>query len=169
MISNTRPLGINPLEISKGQLIDSDNVLHQWQKIEPKAEERLLRYERGDLSSDPRDFACHEVIKWIEAERKEAGHAPLVMRCYRKGIQALTDAEAVRYLNSQANAGLRKHKNKTEQLLTAVDVRNLTEHQKRELEANQRKHAFILAAHQGARTQSLRMQRKGVTLPEYRA
>ena len=168
MIHETRPAGINPLAITKGQLFDCDQVIHQWRKVDAKADERIERYKQGDLSSDPTSFACQIVIGWITHERRDAGHEPVVMRCYRGGVQVLTDAEAVRYLNSQANAGLRKHKNKTEQLLTAVDTGNLTDHQKRELETHQRKHAFILAAHQGARTQGLRMQRKGVTLPDYR-
>ena len=167
-LGQTRPAGIDPFNLQKGTLIDADRVQHQWRRNDSKADERIQRYQNGDLSSNPESFACQIVIGWVERQRKEAGAEPVVMRCDHGGIRVLTDAEAVRYLNNQANAGLRKHKSKTELLLTAVDASQLTDHQQRELETHQRKHAFILAAHQGARTQGLRMQRKGMTLPDYR-
>ena len=168
MIGETRPAGIDPFNLQKGTYIDIDRVQHQWRKNDSKAEERIQRYENGDLSSNPESFAAQNTVNWIERQRKDGGAEPIVMRTDHGGIRVLTDAEAVRYLNNQANAGLRKHKSKTEMLLTAVDASQLTDHQQRELETHQRKHAFILAAHQGARTQGLRMQRKGMVLPDYR-
>ena len=167
-VGHIRPPGIVPFNLQKGTFIDIDRVQFQRRRNDSNADERIQRYLNGDLSSNPESFACQIVIGWVERQRKEAGAEPVVMRCDHGGIRVLTDAEAVRYLNNQANAGLRKHKSKTELLLTAVDASQLTDHQQRELETHQRKHAFILAAHQGARTQGLRMQRKGMTLPDYR-
>ena len=70
-------------------------------------------------------------------------------------------------MNSQANAGLRKHEKNTKRMFTAIDPNQLDEHGRRQLESNQSRHAFVMAAHKGARTESLRMQRKGLQLPKY--
>ena len=59
-------------------------------------------------------------------------------RCKGGGIQVLTDAEAVVYVNSQANAGLRKHEKNTRRMFTAIDPNQLDEHGRRQLESNQK-------------------------------
>ena len=92
---------------------------------------------------------------------------PVVCRCDDGGIRVLTDAEAATYLNAQANAGLKKHERKTNQLNEFIDVSNLNEHQARQLETDRRKHAFILASHRGARATIARMSRKGLQLPDF--
>ena len=92
---------------------------------------------------------------------------PVVCRCEDGGVRVLTDAQAATYLNAQANAGLRKHERKTRELMQCVDATQLTDHQRRQLETDQRKHAFVLAAHRGARTESLKMQRRGLQLPDF--
>ena len=150
-----------------GDRFTADQVLHTGLKLDPEGlAERIARYERGELKDDPRTFLATKLVKLIERMRLEMGN-PVVCRTSQGGIIVLTDAEAMKYLDSQANAGLRKHRSKTQQLFTSVNAANLTEHQKRELESKQTKHAFILAAHQGARTQSLRMQRRGLKLPKF--
>ena len=95
-------------------------------------------------------------------------YRPVVCKCDDGGIRVLTDSEAKSYLVAQAEAGLRKHERKTNQLMRSIDTSNLNDHEKRQLEADQRLHAFILAAHRGARTQARKMQRKGLQLPDYR-
>lgn len=160
--------GINIDTLRKGDFYSADQVNHAYQLIEVKLDEKMARFERGELKADPLAWACQKVIEHVIKLREEMG-SPVICRCEDGGVRVLTDAEAVTYLNSQANAGLRKHKQKTHQMLTAIDTGGLNEHQRRELETNQRKHAFVLAAHQGARTQSLRMQRKGLQLPDFKA
>ena len=159
--------GINIHSLKKGDFYSSDQVNTAYTLLDEKLDERIARFERGELKADPLTWACQKVIEHVIRLRDEMG-LPVVCRCEDGGVRVLTDAEAVTYLNSQANAGLRKHKQKTSQMLTAIDMGGLNEHQRRELETNQRKHAFVLAAHQGARTQSLRMQRKGLQLPDFK-
>ena len=163
----TQFAGIPVEELRKGDFFPADQVEHTYRKICPGVDDRIERFNRGELGVSPLQFAATAVIQHITKARNELGR-PVVCRSENGGIRILTDAEAVPYLNSQANAGLRKHKAKTNQLLTAIDATCLNEHERRELENSQRKHAFILASHQGARTQSLRMQRTGLTLPDYR-
>ena len=158
--------GINIHSLRKGDFYSADQVNHAYRLIDDKLDERIAKFERGELKADPLTWACQKVIEDIIKLRDEMG-LPVVCRCEDGGVRVLTDAEAVIYLNSQANAGLRKHKAKTVQMMTCIDSAGLNEHQKREHETNQRKHAFILASHQGARTQSLRMQRKGLQLPDF--
>jgi hypothetical protein len=166
-MSEIQLAGIPIEDLRKGDFFTPDQVEHAYRKIDEKLDDRIERFNRGELRSDPLDFAATKVIEFITKVRDEIGK-PVVCRSEGGGIRVLTDAEAVPYLNSQANAGLRKHKNKTVQMLTAIDASSLNDHQRRELDTNQRKHAFILASHQGARTQSLRMQRKGLCLPDFK-
>jgi len=164
----TTKLGINIAEMKKGDYYAREQVEHAYHVLSPNLAEQLQRYANGELSSNPMGWACQNVIKAIAAMRVEMNLPPLVMRCPDGGIEVLTDAKAVTYLNEQANAGLRKHKNKTAQLFTHIDASQLDDHGKKSLEAHQRKHAFIAAAAQGARTQALRMQRKGLSLPDFK-
>lgn len=161
-----RQAGINVDTLQKGDFYDVDQVVHALRLLDDKLDDRIERFNRGELRADPLSFACQKVIEHIHKTRTEM-HLPVVCRCENSGIRVLTDAEAAVYLNAQANAGLRKHERKTHQLMTAVDVSNLNDHQKRQLETDQRKHAFVLAAHKGARTQSLKMQRRGLQLPDF--
>ena len=158
--------GINVHTLRKGDFYPADQVNHAYELIDDNFNERLSRFERGELRADPMSFACQKIIEHILKLRAEAG-SPVVCRCENGGVRVLTDGEAAVYLNAQANAGLRKHERKTHQLMTAVDISNLNDHQKRQLETDQRKHAFVLAAHKGARTQTLRMARKGLQLPDF--
>ena len=164
----TTKLGINIAEMAKGTYYGREQVEHAYQVLNPKLAEQLQRYATGEISSDPMSWACQNVINSIDKMRAEMNLPPLVMRCQAGGIEVLTDANGVEYLNSQANAGLRKHKNKTAQLFTHIDASQLDDHGKKSLEASQRKHAFIAAAAQGARTQALRMIRKGLSLPDFK-
>ena len=158
--------GINVYSLKKGDFYSVDQVNHAYRLLDDKLDERLARFQAGELKADPLTWACQKVIEHITKIRDEM-HSPVVCRCDDGGVRVLTDAEAANYLNAQANAGLKKHERKTGQLMHSIDSSNLNEHQKRQLETDQRKHAFVLAAHKGARTQSLRMQRKGLQLPDF--
>lgn len=159
--------GINIETLQKGDVFTADQVEHAYRILDNKFEENLVRYRRGELKADPASFAATNLVKHIEKVRLEMGE-PVVCRSHNGGIRVLHDSEAVMYLDAQATAGLRKHKNKTSQMFTSIDRSMLNEHEARQLETNQRKHAFVLAAHQGARTQSAHMQRKGLQLPDYK-
>ena len=160
--------GINVHTLRKGDFFSVDQVNQAYSLIDEKINERMARFNSGELKADPLTWACQKVIEHVTKLRTEMG-LPVVCRSEDGGVRVLTDPEAVIYLDSQANAGLRKHRTKTQQMLTAIDMGGLNEQQKRDLDANQRKHAFVLAAHQGARTQSVRMRRKGLQLPDFRS
>ena len=159
--------GINVHTLRKGDFYSPEQVNLAYGLFDEKLPERIARYERGELRTDPMSFASQKVIEHITKLREQM-NSPVVCRSDGGGVKVLTDAEAATYLNAQANAGLRKHRSKTIALMTAVDSSQLTDHERRQLEADQRKHAFILASHQGARAQSLRMQRKGLQLPDFK-
>ena len=81
-------------------------------------------------------------------------------------FRILTDKEAPDYLAKQATAGIKKQRKNARRLLTDIDVDNLNESERRKLETKQIHHAFIAAAADGARKQSLQATRKGQTLPK---
>ena len=64
MIHETRPAGIDPHNLQKGTFIDVERVQFQWRKNDSKADERIQRYENGDLSSNPESFAAQNTINW---------------------------------------------------------------------------------------------------------
>ena len=134
--------------------------------LTPSCQKKIAAYERGERG-DPRSFACQQVKAAIEKLREELGLENLVMRCPNAGLRVLTDAESVKYLNAQANAGLKKHRTKTQQLFSHIDSSKLDEKSKNTLESSQRRRAFIAAAARGARTQALRFKRKGLQLPDF--
>ncbi len=158
--------GINIETLNKGDVFTAMQVEFAYSVLDNKFEENKERFRRGELKTDPAAFAATNLIKHIEKVRLDLG-CPVVCRGHNGGIRVLFDAEAVAYLDTQANAGLRKHKAKTGQMFNSVDRTALNDHESRQLETNQRKHAFVLAAHEGARTQSLRMARRGLQLPDY--
>ena len=159
-------VGINISSMKKGDYYTQAQVIDAYHLLDPKLPEKIAAHERGERG-DPRSFACQQVKSRIEKIREELGLENLVLRCPDSGIRVLTDAESVPYLNSQANAGLRKHRNKTQQLFSHVDSTQLDEKSRNTLESSQRRHAFIAAAAQGARTQALRFKRKGLQLPDF--
>ena len=166
-IGQLRTIGINVTSMKKGDFYTNEQVREAYYILEPKLDEKVEAFERGERQ-DPMSFACQNVIKMIEKLRADLNLEPLVLRCPNKGIQVLQDNEAMVYLNAQANAGLKKHHNKTRMLFTHINTENLTDHDKQQLETHQRRQAFIAAAARGARTEALNFQRRGMTLPDYR-
>ena len=165
-VQKLQTIGINITSMKKGDSYSRQQVEDAFYILESDVAEKVAAFERGERQ-DPMSFALNKLKVTIEKNRADLGLPPLVMRSQNGGLRVLTDSEAGPYLNAQANAGLRKHKNKTAQLFTHVDASKLDEKDKKQLDADQRRHAFIAAAAQGARTQSLKMQRKGLQLPKY--
>ena len=163
-LQQLQSVGINVTTMQKGDYYTADQVRDAYLKLDPKVHDKLARYERGEIN-DPMSFACLNVINAIDKVRSELSLDPLVFRSSDGSLRVLTDTESVTYLNNQANAAIKKHKTKTEQLFTHVDVQQLDEKSAKQLDTNRRKHAFIAASAQGARSQALKMQRKGIQLP----
>ncbi len=158
--------GINVETLEKGDYFSAENVNLAYRLISKTIDDQVERYERGELKADPFAWACQKVIEYVMKARMEMNR-PVVCKCDNGGIRILGDAEATRYLSNQATAGLRKHKTKTSLLMRAIDASKLNDHERRELEAHQRRHSFILASHEGARRQVNGIQRKGLQLPDF--
>ena len=153
----------------------SDSTIHplDWRNLEKGSsitQEQIIefhKYHFPDYAFD--EFAYMRVKEEIQKLRVEINE-PIVIKQEKTGeektLRILTDKEAPTYLASQATAGIRKQRKNARRLLTDIDVDNLNESEKRKLETKQIHHAFIAAAADGARKQSLQTTRKGQSLPK---
>ena len=154
-MSNT---SIHPLDwrsLKKGSSISQEQVIE------------FHKYHFPDYDLD--DFAYMRVRNEIQKLRAEINE-PIVIKQEKvenkTTLRILTDKEAPAYLDSQATAGIKKQRKNARRLLTDIDVDNLNEAERRKLETKQIHHAFIAAAADGARKQSLQTTRKGQSLPK---
>ena len=151
-------LTIHPLDwrsLKKGSSISQEQIIE------------FHKYHFPDNEFD--EFAYMRVKEEIQKLRAEIND-PLVIKQEKvedkKTLRILTDKEAPDYLAAQATAGIKKQRKNARRLLTDIDVDNLNESERRKLETKQIHHAFIAAAADGARKQSLQTTRKGQSLPK---
>ncbi len=156
--------GINVDTLEKGDFFSKEQVDLAIVILDPKIEERIQRFERGEIQADPFSWAAQRVIEHITSERAAKGRQ-VVCRSEDGGIRVLTDSQAAPYLNKQANAGLQKHKEKTKLMGSAVDMAGLNEHQQREHDTNRRVQQFIYSAYEKARMTTRDMKKRGVEIP----
>ena len=155
-IEGLRSCGINVYTMSKGSQYSADQVAEAYQILFP-----------NEMDKEP-SYMPIAVLNKITGMRENLGLEKFVMRNPKRGLQVLTDAEAVVYLNAQANQGIKKHKDKTALMHTHIDVSQLDSKTSKTLEANQRTHSFIASAAQGARKHALTIRRKNNgELPNY--
>lgn len=147
-----RIAGIDWRGIQKGDRIETSEIEEAY---------RFLYPDRAEIEAS---FQLKAVKDWIEKARESIGD-PLVLRQEDYGLVALRDSDAIRYLDSQATAGIRKHRRHTRRLFTHVDADSLDQHDLDRLQANQARHALIASAADGARRQSVRLLREGRRLP----
>jgi hypothetical protein len=150
-MSNPRIDGIDWRSLEKGDLIPEEHILDYWNTCYPKKE-----WDK---------FSMVTVKANIEKLR-EGINRPLVLKEVKGCLVVLTDKEAVDYSAAQANAGIKKHHRHTRRLFTHIDATKLDQAKKRDLETKQIHHAFIASAADGARKESLQLQRKGERLPK---
>ena len=153
MTDNPRISGIDWQGLRKGDLVPHDHVKEFFFSIFPDEEWN--------------DFSMVRVIDKL-MKLRETINRPLVIKSINKdkSLQVLTDKEAVDYSAQQANAGIKKHRKHTRRLFTHINKDNLDPSKQRELETKQIHHAFIASAADGARKESLQLQRKGERLPK---
>ena len=153
MTDNPRISGIDWQSLQKGDLVPHDQVKEFYHSIFPDKEWN--------------EFSMVNVIDKL-MKLRETINRPLVIKSINKdkSLQVLTDKEAVDYSAAQANAGIKKHRNHSRRLFTHIDQTNLDQAKKRDLETKQIHHAFIASAADGARKESLQLQRKGERLPK---
>tara|TARA_B100000287_G_scaffold24974_1_gene24175 strand:+ start:53 stop:556 length:504 start_codon:yes stop_codon:yes gene_type:complete len=153
----------------------SDSTIHpiDWRNLEKGSsitQEQIIEFHKYHFPDNEFDeFAYMRVKQEIQKLRAEI-NKPLVLKQEKTGeektLRILTDKEAPDYLAAQATAGIRKQRRNARRLLTDIDVDNLNESERRKLETKQIHHAFIAAAADGARKQSLQTTRKGQSLPK---
>ena len=144
-----------------------------WRNLEKGSsitQEQIIEFHKYHFPDNEFDeFAYLRVKEEIQKLRAEINE-PLVLKQEKTGeektLRILTDKEAPDYLAAQATAGVRKQRRNARRLLTDIDVDNLNESERRKLETKQIHHAFIAAAADGARKQSLQATRKGQSLPK---
>ena len=153
MKNNPRKSGIDWQGLQKGDLVPHDQVTEFFHSIFPDDEWN--------------EFSMVRVINKL-MKLREAINRPLVIKSINKdkSLQVLTDKEAVDYSAAQANAGIKKHRNHSRRLFTHINKDNLDPSKQRDLETKQIHHAFIASAADGARKESLQLQRKGERLPK---
>ena len=144
-----------------------------WKNLEKGSsisQEQIIEFHKHHFPDNEFDeFSYLRVRNEIQKLRAEIND-PIVIKQEKTGeektLRILTDKEAPDYLAAQATAGIRKQRKNARRLLTDIDVDNLNESERRKLETKQIHHAFIAAAADGARKQSLQATRKGQTLPK---
>ena len=153
MTDNPRISGIDWQGLRKGDLVPHDHVKEFFFSIFPDEEWN--------------DFSMVRVIDKL-MKLRETINRPLVIKSINKdkSLQVLTDKEAVDYSAQQANAGIKEHRKHTRRLFTHINRENLDPSKQRDLETKQIHHAFIASAADGARKESLQLQRKGERLPK---
>ena len=153
MTDNPRISGIDWQGLRKGDLVPHDHVKEFFFSIFPDEEWN--------------DFSMVRVIDKL-MKLRETINRPLVIKSINKdkSLQVLTDKEAVDYSAQQANAGIKKLRKHTRRLFTHINRENLDPSKQRDLETKQIHHAFIASAADGARKESLQLQRKGERLPK---
>jgi hypothetical protein len=145
--------GISWRNLNKGDSIPLSKVDEMWDILFGATRKKDERY------------VSISVKEWLDKALRSIGRE-VVLREQNGELVVLTDEQAVGYLDAQANSGLRKHKNSTRRMFTAIDVSNLTQHQTDQLQSKQAKHALISAAAEGARKQAITLQRRGAKLPQ---
>ena len=146
MAENPRISGIDWQGLRKGDLVPHDHVKEFFFSIFPDEEWN--------------DFSMVRVIDKL-MKLRETINRPLVIKSINKdkSLQVLTDKEAVDDSAQQANAGIKKHRKHTRRLFTHINRENLDPSKQRDLETKQIHHAFIASAADGARKESLQLQR----------
>lgn len=146
--------GIDWRELKKGDTIPVAQVMEAFEFLFP-----------GRPADTEESFKSLAVRDWITSHRDEIG-SPLVIRQNKGDLTALKDEEAVAYLNGQASAGLRKHRNQTRRMFTAIDPEALSDRDRRSLETNQSRHGMIAAAVNQTKLKVNRMLKRGDQLPQ---
>lgn len=147
--------GIDWRALGKGDTIAAEKISEMWDIL------------FGETRKRDEKFVAVNVKDWLDSALKSIGKE-MVLRQSKEVIEILTDEQAVGYLDGQANQGLRKHKNNTRRMFTAIDQDNLSQHQRDQLNVNQAKHALISSSAEGAKKQAMNLIKQGAKLPKLR-
>ena len=152
--------GIAWRDIEKGERISAEKVEEMYFVLTDKKLISSSITQSRDMS-----FRSLQVKQWIESNRLEI-NKPVVIRQDKGALVVLTDPQAVDYLNGQSYQGLTKHRRSTRKMFNRIDVDNLGQYDRDQLQVNQGRHSFIAAAIDGAKKQVLRIEKDGGTVPK---
>jgi hypothetical protein len=154
----TTVAGIDWRNFNKGEVIPAHKVIEMFHVLFSNSEV-LTAQEQSQ-----QNWYSVRVKDWLERAR-QAIQAPIVFKQQQGNLIALTDAQAIGYLNGQAYQGLNKHRRSTRRLFTQIDADNLTNYDRDQLHVNQARHALISSAADGARKQAVKILKQGGQLP----
>lgn len=147
--------GIDWRGLNKGDTISAEKIEEMWDIL------------YGETRKKDERFISTTIKEWLDSALRSIGKE-MVLKESNGELVILTDEQAVGYLDGQANQGLRKHKNNTKRMFTAIDQDNLSQHQRDQLNVNQAKHALISSSAEGAKKQALNLIKQGAKLPKLR-
>jgi hypothetical protein len=150
--------GIDWRNLRKGDVIPAHKVIEMY---------HVLFSRNTVLTAAEQSHQNYQTVKvktWLENARNTINQ-PIVFKQEHASIVALTDAEAIPYLNGQAYQGLNKHRRSTRRMFTQIDTENLAQHDRDQLQVNQSRHALIASAADGARRQAVKILKQGGQLP----
>ncbi len=150
--------GIDWRNLRKGEVIPAHKVVEMFHVLFSK--NAVLTAEE----QSQQNFHSVRVKDWLERARDAIDH-PIVFKQQQGSLVALTDAQAIIYLNGQAYQGLNKHRRSTRRMFTQIDTENLAQHDRDQLQVNQSRHALIASAADGARRQAVKILKQGGQLP----
>jgi hypothetical protein len=154
----TTVAGIDWRNFKKGESISAHKVVEMFHVLFNN-NEVLTAQEQSQ-----QNWHSVRVKDWLERAR-QAIQAPVVFKQQQGSLMALTDAQAIGYLNGQAYQGLNKHRRSTRRMFTQIDADNLNQYDRDQLHVNQSRHALISSAADGARKQAVKILKQGGQLP----
>jgi hypothetical protein len=154
----TTVAGIDWRNFKKGESISAHKVVEMFHVLFNN-NEVLTAQEQSQ-----QNWHSVRVKDWLERAR-QAIQAPVVFKQQQGSLMALTDAQAIGYLNGQAYQGLHKHRRSTRRMFTQIDADNLNQYDRDQLHVNQSRHALISSAADGARKQAVKILKQGGQLP----
>ena len=154
----TTVAGIDWRNFKKGEIISAHKVVEMFHVLFNN-NEVLTAQEQSQ-----QNWHSVRVKDWLERAR-QAIQAPVVFKQQQGSLSALTDAQAIGYLNGQAYQGLNKHRRSTRRMFTQIDADNLNQYDRDQLHVNQSRHALISSAAEGARKQAVKILKQGGQLP----
>ena len=154
----TTVAGIDWRNFKKGESISAHKVVEMFHVLFNN-NEVLTAQEQSQ-----QNWHSVRVKDWLERAR-QAIQAPVVFKQQQGSLMALTDAQAIGYLNGQAYQGLNKHRRSTRMMFTQIDADNLNQYDRDQLHVNQSRHALISSAADGARKQAVKILKQGGQLP----
>jgi hypothetical protein len=154
----TTVAGIDWRTLKKGETIPAYKVVEMFHVLFSKSDV-LTAHDQSQ-----QNWHSVRVKDWLERARN-AIQAPVVFKQHQGSLVALTDAQAIGYLNGQAYQGLNKHRRSTRRMFTQIDADNLSQHDRDQLQVNQSRHALISSAADGARKQVVKILKQGGQLP----